>query len=655
MRPTQLEIKKAREAFQTQGTSPILPIQAKVLESWIRSREYGVTMRQADKSLLSAKQLKERIAARKEFFETASSILNGIYRFTTGSGFVSTIFDEDGYVLSVSGDEDILEIARANGLTDGCNRNEHNLGTNGIGTPLVIRDAIQISGEEHYFPPHYTWTCSGAPVFDPQGKVAGGICIIGTYENVSFHTLGMVSALAKAITQQLQMQDAYDELERAQQNINIMISTWPSGCILLDKRLRILKANRAAAQLLHTDIQRLEGLPLSDIMPTDLFNSKDIRAGISDRVISLEHKNIRLSVSVEVTERNDYVLLFEKAENLHKRITRIIGSEAKFGLDDIIGESAAMKEAIRMANVAAQNKANVLLKGESGTGKEVFAQAIHNASDRKNGPFVAINCGAIPKSLIESELFGYEGGSFTGAKKDGCPGKFELADGGTIFLDEIGDMPFEVQVNLLRVLQNREVSRIGSTKTVQIDVRVISATHQNLLEAIQRNQFRSDLYYRLNVFDIAIPPLRERTGDIALLADHFLQKYVSGSNARIQGISMEAQWLLESYHWPGNVRELENAVERAIYICQHGDIQREDFSLQMAEQKHALPDGPLPAGGKAATELLPFPESDRTRIERAIYTSGFNVKKAAELLGISRRTMYRKMERYGISRSDYLK
>lgn len=240
-----------------------------------------------------------------------------------------------------------------------------------------------------------------------------------------------------------------------------------------------------------------------------------------------------------------------------------------------------MKAALRLGQIAAQTPSNVLITGESGTGKELFAQAIHNASDRRNGPFVAINCGALPKSLIESELFGYEGGTFTGARREGCAGKFELANGGTIFLDEIGDMPFDVQVALLRVLQSHEVSRLGSSKTIKVDVRVISATNKDLLAAIDNNQFRSDLYYRLNVFGIAIPPLRERAGDVRLLADYFLQKYTSFSGHCLSGFTEAAYALLEEYEWRGNIRELENAVERAVYLTSEGRIGAECFpSLQ---------------------------------------------------------------------------
>ncbi|MDR2482297.1 MAG: sigma 54-interacting transcriptional regulator [Treponema sp.] len=658
--PSQDDIKKAREFFQQSGIAPDIPIPPKVLESWVRSRKAGVTPERTDKTLLPPEEVRKRVSARKNFFDTASSILAGIYRFTIGSGFIAAIFDEDGYVLSITGDQEIMSMAKANGMTSGCNRSEKNIGTNGIGTALAIGDAIQISGEEHYFPMHYNWTCSGAPVFDPQGYIIGGICIIGAMPKANLHTLGMASAAAKAASQLLLMQDAYERLKRTQQSMYAMLSAWPSGVMLVDKSLCIIRVNRGAAQLLGRQIEQLEGHALKEFMPTDFFDSGG-HESLYDHQVTLEtgRKTVRLSLSVKITDAHDYVLFFEKTENLHKRINRIIGSEAKFTLDDIIGDSAVMLEAVRMAQLAAQNDANVFLKGESGTGKEMFAQAIHNAGGRRDGPFVAINCGAIPKSLIESELFGYEGGSFTGAKREGCPGKFELANGGTIFLDEIGDMPFDVQVSLLRVLQNREVSRIGSSRTIKIDVRVISATHQNVEEAVLHNEFRNDLYYRLNVFDITIPSLRERQDDIITLAEHFLYKYAGYEGNRIHRFSPAALGLLKKYPWPGNVRELENVVERAIYMSPMGLIEPRSLSIwnKMNEEDQKTPP-PLSAALEDEAKRTVFDmirhESERERIENALYSTGFKVKKAAEILGISRRTMYRRMSAYGISKEKYL-
>jgi transcriptional regulator with PAS, ATPase and Fis domain len=231
--------------------------------------------------------------------------------------------------------------------------------------------------------------------------------------------------------------------------------------------------------------------------------------------------------------------------------------------------------------MAALTNSNVLITGESGTGKELMAQSIHNASDRSHMPFVAINCGALPRGLVESELFGYEGGSFTGSKKTGNPGKFELADGGTIFLDEIGDMPLDVQVALLRVIQEKEVCRIGGSKPKRIDIRIIAATNKNLAEEVQNKTFRQDLYYRLNVLVINMPSLRKRKEDLEPLINSILERIKSRTNKPYLAIEVQAMNLLKSYDWPGNIRELENILERAANTCRNFTISKSDIPLNI--------------------------------------------------------------------------
>lgn len=676
MEITEAKIKQARERFQKDGILPEIPIRPEILQSWERSRRHGVTMKTVNKEVISAQALRKRIDARSNFYHVAVSFMESLYSFTTGSGFLTTIFDEDGYVLKAFGDEGIMSLARENQLVEGCNRSEYSLGTNGIGTALVAGEAIQVKGEEHYFLSHHNWICSGAPVFDAQGALVGGVCLSGNYKAVSFHTLGMVSAAAHAITQQLIMQDAYDIQERIQNNLSAVVSAWPSGILLLDQNQNIVMASVGAAKLLGVEEESLIGLSFHRIINSNVTAS-DLQSGISARqvVIEFNGKRISCSITVEVTLAHEFVVFFEPTETLHRRINRIIGSDAKFSFENIVGNSEEIRKAIRLGRLAAENSANVFLRGESGTGKEMFAQSIHNSSDRRDGPFVAINCGALPKNLIESELFGYEGGSFTGAKKDGCAGKFELANGGTIFLDEIGDMPFDVQVNLLRVLQSREVSRIGSSKTIKIDVRIISATHQDLPTGIEQNTFRRDLYYRLNVFDIQIPPLRHRNGDISVLADYFFEKYNTKGKGMAKGFLPDTYRLLEGYPWPGNVRELENAVERAVYLTQDNYVTPDSFP-SLLESRERTPrrdimfeypihlEPPLSApvagenatasepGGTSVAELRSMKEMEREQIETALRKCHYNVTKAAKLLGISRRTIYRKIEVYGIDRES---
>ena len=644
------KIRKAKELFRTGHEVPEGMIRPIILESWKRSRAFGVQMDCADKSVIPRSALERRIYARRDFYNIAVPFMERLAAFTTGSGYLTVIADEEGYILRAFGEAEITRLAEENGLVEGGNRSERRLGTNGIGTALELGEPIQVLGEEHYFTLHHNWVCSGAPVFGQEGKSVGAVCLIGPSEKVSFHTLGMAAAAAESISLQLLTKQAYDEVELSQRRTEAIVESTPSGMLLFSQSLHVIYYNQRAAQLLERTEEELEHCSLWELFGRDDISERDLSLGFNDRYISVEYKGrqLNLTVTARAAGQGERVLILEKAENLHRKVSRIIGSEARFTFDDIQGTSPSLKAALRLGQIAAQTPSNVLITGESGTGKELFAQAIHNASDRRNGPFVAINCGALPKSLIESELFGYEGGTFTGARREGCAGKFELANGGTIFLDEIGDMPFDVQVALLRVLQSHEVSRLGSSKTIKVDVRVISATNKDLLAAIDNNQFRSDLYYRLNVFGIAIPPLRERAGDVRLLADYFLQKYTSFSGHCLSGFTEAAYALLEEYEWRGNIRELENAVERAVYLTSEGRIGAECFpSLQGGLGRRT--DGVLhPAQAGRDETGLSIKALEQRQIEQALAQTHGNVKKAAQLLEISRRTMYRKLHQYGI-------
>jgi transcriptional regulator of acetoin/glycerol metabolism len=385
---------------------------------------------------------------------------------------------------------------------------------------------------------------------------------------------------------------------------------------------------------------------------------------------------ISKSVNFTETEKGgNIVVRLEESKQVHKLVSKVGGFRAFFTFDDIIGGSLPLRQAIDLSRRAARSMSNILILGESGVGKELFAQSIHNAGDSARGPFVPINCGALPGGLIASELFGYEGGAFTGANKDGNPGKFELADGGSLFLDEIGDMPLDVQATLLRVIQTREIMRIGARYPKRVNVRVIAATNRDLFDAVANKTFREDLYYRLNVFIINIPPLRERQSDIPKLAEYFLNT-ASVHKSRRMRFSEDVYTLLRAYAWPGNIRELENVVERAVHIADESEsILPEHLPPYIAsaasfgrpvralsEILHPFPprravEGlaagtPAAAAGDAGDAAKRRPQG-RDLIMCALKETGGNVKKSAELLGVSRRTLYRKLELYGIDRSEF--
>jgi len=309
--------------------------------------------------------------------------------------------------------------------------------------------------------------------------------------------------------------------------------------------------------------------------------------------------------------------------------------EDHYRFENIIAKSSKMQRLIELIKTVAKSNATVLITGESGTGKELVARAIHSQSDRHNKPFVAVSCAALPESLLESELFGHEKGSFTGAHAQ-KKGKFEFANGGTLFLDEVGEMSGNIQVHLLRVLEEKEFTRVGGNEPIRADVRVISATNKDLTKAIERQEFREDLYYRLNVVNIELPPLRERKEDIPLLAEHFLSKFASDNRKGVEGFSPEAMEFLLEHDWPGNVRELENSVERAVILAKEDHIAITDLRQR----------GMTPASTTRPGRNLK--DVEKGHILSTLRETGDNYSEAARILGISRMTLYNKVKEYGI-------
>ena len=309
----------------------------------------------------------------------------------------------------------------------------------------------------------------------------------------------------------------------------------------------------------------------------------------------------------------------------------------------MVGTSPKMQQVYALMQQAAEGDIAVLIRGESGTGKELVAKSVHRNGPRKRGPFVALNCAAIPETLIESELFGHERGAFTGATEQ-RRGAFERAAGGTILLDEIGDMPYALQGKLLRVLQEREIQRVGGTASIPVDIRVMTATNKDIELLVRRGEFRQDLFYRVAAFPIEIPPLRERREDIPLLARHFLDKHAERADKSISGISTAALRLLLQYDWPGNVRELENAIERAVLLETDGVLQAGSLPFQLSPVIAAGSDGSPP------TAILPLAEVERQALVHALEVADNNITQAAQALGINRATLHRKLKRYDLSK-----
>jgi transcriptional regulator with PAS, ATPase and Fis domain len=331
--------------------------------------------------------------------------------------------------------------------------------------------------------------------------------------------------------------------------------------------------------------------------------------------------------------------IYRKKTRSIKVASDLMGHYANYDFSNFIGESRQIKETIDIAKKFSKSDKNVLIIGDSGTGKELMAQAIHNHSSRKDGPFVAINCASYPRDLFESELFGYDEGAFTGAKKGGKIGKFELANGGTIFLDEIGEMHMHLQAKLLRIIEDRSLSRIGSNKMVDIDVRIIAATNRNLEDMILRESFREDLYYRLKVLFLSLPPLKDRGTDVLKLCDYFIHKFSNDTLKGINGLDDDAAKLVMSYDWPGNIRELENIISLSLFYCE-GEYLTKDNLMRAG----LITDEDSLFSGKSRNKELSTITTEL--ILKTLRDNDGNKKKTAEQLGISRNTIYRKLKSY---------
>ena len=644
------------------GKANAFPLRPPVKESWNRCRLAAVDpYNKALHHRMDATSFSNLLNAKKDLITIAKPFMSNLYEFVRGSGFVVVLANEDGYIMDVFSDNHFNKSPLTNNFFQGSSWQEAEAGTNAIGTVAVIHAPVQISGAEHFCQKHHGLTCSAAPIFNSERQLIGILDISGASHMTHLHTLGMVVSAAEAIMAQLDVKRKNRELAFTNNRLTNIFNTISDGVLMVDIQGIITEINPAAKEILNNAAQDALGMPIEQ-----LFGGK---ASLARRMLShKEHfEDIELMVDAKKSMLHCYtsgkplsdeqgqvlggVITLRPVKQIQNLINRLSGYTAALQFDDIIGESTEIKETKRVASLAATTSLNILLQGESGTGKEIFAQAIHNHSDRQNGPFVAVNCGIIPRELIGSELFGYADGAFTGAKQGGKPGKFELASGGTLFLDEIGDMPLEQQVALLRVLEEKKLTRIGSSKVIPVNVRFICATNKNLLQQVESGAFRQDLYYRLNVISITLPPLRNRQKDLPLLVSHFLEK-LGRDRGRKFTSTPELIEFLQYYDWPGNVRELQNIIERATSLSETDKISLSDLPAEIYTSqrtasysvKQPLSRQPIDAAAVRQQHRQLMQENEKQRILAILAKHGGNVSAAARELGIARKTLYRKMQ-----------
>jgi PAS domain S-box-containing protein len=511
--------------------------------------------------------------------------MDSLYKIVKDTDFIIRLTDRDGYVLEHIGEEKIISMYSSLGLCDGYNIREEINGTNALGIALITGEPIQVLGGEHYIQQYHKLTSSACPIKDKNGQILGVLSITGNYELVHPHTLGMVVAAAEAIEKEIKLEERNRELKLINERFYQITESIFEGIIRIDSTGSIVSINRFARKLLSFKEEDIIGKDFKYILSSD--NRAEIIKGIStcrkyeEEEIYFKTRtgrkktciaNVTPIKSINGKELDGAVITLREVKMVHSLVNKIVGANAKFTFNDILGNSDSIRQAIKMASISANTNTTILLQGESGTGKEMFAQAIHNESDRRDYPFVFLNCGAIPRELVSSELFGYIEGAFTGAKRGGHPGKFELADGGTIFLDEIGDMPLDAQVSLLRVLEDRKIVRVGGHDVISIDVRVIAATNKDLSEEVELGNFTKDLFYRINVMTINTPSLRERKEDIRIFIDYFLDKFSKSIGKNLKGVGQSFYKGMVNYNWPGNVRELQNVIQTVVNVAENNSV-----------------------------------------------------------------------------------
>ncbi|WDG44643.1 sigma 54-interacting transcriptional regulator [Pseudomonas synxantha] len=600
-----------------------------IWDSWRRSLEARIDPDHSHYRFVAAQALAATLANHRVLIAAAAQVMHGLLAYNP-RGHIN-LTDAEGTTLYFCG----LDITPV-----GSRLLESVQGTNCTGLALAEDRLMYVLAEENFAGAlrQRRMHCAAAPIKDAQGLTLAMLTLTAEPGWFHFHTLGTVQAAAEAVSRQMALQVLLEEQQAVLEVLN-------EGLVVLDERGCIKALNRYARQLfgvglelIGSPFQRLGRSELSDVLGEPV-RDLDCTFELHDR------SQLACLVSVCPLEQGGVIVSVRENRRIREITRRLIGTQARYTFDTIQGTSRAIQDALHLGRIACRGDATTLILGESGTGKELFAQAIHNASERCNGPFVAVNCGAIPRDLVQSELFGHVEGAFTGSARGGSAGKFELADGGTIFLDEIGDMSFDAQVSLLRVLQEGEVTRVGAKNSRPVDVRIIAATHRNLSQAVAEGAFREDLYYRLNVLNLTVPPLRMRREDIPLLARHFLQRCARSLRKPVQGFSPEALALLSAHGWPGNVRELENAIERATNLAMAELIQPADLPLETQQRATLRLYQPQPAQDLSSHELH--------AIVAALKNTGGNIRLAARQLNVSRGGLYNKMGRFGLSAGDF--
>ncbi|CAM3187338.1 sigma-54-dependent Fis family transcriptional regulator [Cupriavidus taiwanensis] len=627
-----------------------------------RSESYGLRPYESpDFCPVLQSELKTRIERSQSLFTYALPVMETLHDQIVDTQSMIILTDADGLILHAMGDDDFLARADKISLRPGSEWSEARRGTNAIGTALAENRATLVHGADHYLEANQFLTCSCMPILDPYGKTVGALDVTGDQRGFHKHTMALVRMSAQMIENQL-FGNAFRDMvcirfhSRAE-----FLGTLVEGIVSFTPAGRFLSANRSGQFQLGLSNGALQAHTFSSLFGLSMSQLFDAARAAHAGIVQL-HLPSGVKVSARVEWKSPAATVMGAAEARQAGTSGATamprslaaGPAPSPGLDELDTGDAQIRTVIGKLRKVIGKDIPVMVLGETGTGKELLARAIHADSARRAGPFIAVNCASIPENLIESELFGYEEGAFTGARKKGGIGKMLLANGGTLFLDEIGDMPLHLQGRLLRALQERAVSPLGSSKVIHIDVSVVCATNRNLRDLVASGQFREDLYYRLNGLVVRLPALRERS-DLDVVAGKLLRQDHGGSAAEAAGapprISDTVMAMFRRYHWPGNIRQLANLLRTARLMAEGEaeiteDHLPDDFLDDLREPPAAVASAPaaLAAAMPASRQPTRLAEVEAMAIVATVRAHNGNISAAAKALGISRNTVYRKME-----------
>ena len=603
--------------FVNEGVLDSNRINQRISESWHRCKQANVNphMNKGQK-VLSSNIFREQKKKSEIFLDIALPQIQNMRKTIDELQMMALLIDPDGYVLSLSGNKQTLKRAKHINFIEGVKWTEAAVGTNAIGTALEIEEAIMISGTEHYSVASHSWSCAAAPIHNDDGKLIGVLNFSCPIEFSHPYMLGMVTSIAHAIERECSIRVHQNELHLIHRFLDVIDSD--EQVVICNHRDVIVSASKSVRERV-TNWSRMK---LEDLM----------RYGLETKLEIPVYSNERMIGKCMYLKEN-------KQMNTYSAFTFIKG----ITFSGVTGTSKAFQHTLEEIKLVSPTDASVYVCGETGVGKEYVARAIHENSPRKDGPFIAVNCGSLPKELIESELFGYAEGAFTGARRQGYKGKFEQANGGTLFLDEIGEVPSEMQVALLRVLQERTITPIGSSKLVPVNIRIITATHKDLLRLVEEGKFRQDLYYRLHVYPLYVPSLLERKEDIPYFIQHFCER----KNWNVVFPKSICNQFLQ-HTWPGNIRELVNVLERIYILSQGREICEKQVAFLLQTMMGNQQQLELQVENKTEHTLNFREKIQRDSMIEALQKTNGNVSLAAKLLDVPRSTFYKRMQKFNL-------